>query len=79
MRTDTRMDMNPYKLRAIVDMIRRQGPLPRRNYAEILSPDDLLVRFDLKGKLDAEEESVVKRELALLAEAERFMEFVAYK
>jgi len=80
MRTDiTGYEVNPYKLRAIMDMVRRQGPLPRDQFDQILSPDDLLVWFGLTGKLDFGEEIAVKRELALMSDAEIFMELLGCK
>ena len=76
MKTGTSMGMNPYKLRAILDMIRKQGPLPKDQFDRILGPDDLLVWFDLKGRLDSGEEIIIKRELVLMTEAEVFMELL---
>ena len=75
----TGFEINPYKLRSILDMIRRQGPLPRDQFDQILSPDDLLVWFGLRGKLDFGEEMAVKRELALMSDAEIFMELLGCK
>lgn len=66
--------MNPYKLRAILGMIQAKGKLPRDRWGEVLSPDDLLVWFELDGRLSLDEEEIVKHELTLLAEAETFMD-----
>ena len=66
--------MNPYKLRAILDMIRGQGRLPTDEWGQVLSPDDLLVWFGLADRLDAGERLVLRDELALMAEAEMFMD-----
>ena len=66
--------MNIYKLRAIVDHVRRQGRLPTDRWGCVLNPDDLLVWFGLDGILDPEEQVEVKRELVALADAEAFMD-----
>ena len=66
--------MNLYKLRAIVDHVRRQGPLPRDQFGNVLRADDLLVWYELDGLLSDGERFVVKQELRALAEAELFME-----
>jgi hypothetical protein len=66
--------MNPYKLRAIVELVRRQGRLPADRWGCVLSPDDLLVWYGLNSDLSPEEQREVKRELAALAEAEGFVD-----
>lgn len=66
--------MNPYKMRSIIEMIRKQGRLPRDQWDELLNPDDLLVWFELQGQLSPEEERELKRELRMMAEAEAFMD-----
>ena len=66
--------MNPYKLRGLIDHVRRQGALPRDQFDEILSPDDLLVWFGLKDLLSLDEQRLVKEDLAALAVAEEFMD-----
>ena len=65
--------MNTYKLRLILDMIRKRGDLPRDRWGEILSPEDLLVWFELDDRLTADEQEDVKKELELMAEAQEFM------
>lgn len=75
----TGYEVNPYKLRAILEKVRSQGPLPRDQFGAILSPEDLLVWFGLRGKLDFGEEVAVKRELALMSDAELFMELLGCK
>ena len=66
--------MNPYKLRAILEMIRSQGRLPADEWGQVLNPDDLLVWFGLADRLDSGERLVLRDELALMAEAEMFMD-----
>ena len=66
--------MNRYKLGAILDFIRRQGKLPTDQWGEVLCPDDLLVWYGLNGRLNLGEEIILKEELALMAEAEAFMD-----
>lgn len=66
--------MNKYKLGAILELIRRQGKLPTDQWGEVLSPDDLIVWFGLDGQLSLEEEITLKGELALITEAETFMD-----
>ena len=71
--------MNPHKLRAILGMIQAKGKLPRDQWDEVFSPDDLLVWFDLDGRLSPDEEEIVKGELAMMAEAETFMDHLHCK
>lgn len=71
--------MNPYKLRAILEIVRGQGRLPTDQRDEVLSPDDLLVWFGLSGRLTPAEELIVKDELELMAEAEAFMDCLRCK
>lgn len=66
--------MNPHKLRAIVELVRRQGRLPTDQWGCVLSPDDMLVWFELKSDLSAEEQREVKRELAAMADAEALVD-----
>jgi len=74
-----RMNMNPHKLRAIVELVRKPGPLPRDQFGEILSVEDLLVWFGLAGTLSPEERMCVGRELAMMREAEAFVERLQMK
>jgi hypothetical protein len=62
--------MNPYKLRVIVEHVRRQGRLPADQFGQTLSAADLIVWFGLSTYLSPEEQRFVKRELEMLAEAE---------
>jgi len=66
--------MNPYKKQEILQHIRRQGRLPMDRFGNAMTPDDLLVWFDLESMLDAEEQNEIKRELAALADAEAFLD-----
>lgn len=66
--------MNPHKLRAIVEFVRRQGKLPTDRWGCVLGPDDLLVWFGLINNLSPGEQREVKRELAAIAEAEALMD-----
>ena len=66
--------MNIYKMRNIIDFIRKQGKLPTDPYGEILSPEDLLVWFELDGSLTRYEQITIKRELAAMTEAELAIE-----
>ena len=66
--------MHLYKMRNIIDFIRKQGKLPTDPYGEILSPEDLLVWFELDGSLSRYEQITIKRELAAMTEAELAIE-----
>jgi len=66
--------MNKYKMRNIVDFIRRQGKLPTDPFGQILPVDDLLAWFGLDEYLSRYEQSCVKQELAALAEAQLTVE-----
>lgn len=66
--------MNPYKKKEIIEHIRRRGRLPTDRFGNVLSPDDLLVLFDLDSILNAEEQNEVKRELEAMIDAEGFMD-----
>lgn len=66
--------MNGYKIRYILEFIRRKGGLPRDPMGDLLSPDDLLAWYGLDRDLTFEERAQLKRELAAMAEAELFIE-----
>ena len=66
--------MNRYKMRDIIEYIRRQGKLPTDPYGQILPVEDLLAWFGLDKCLSRYEQSCVKKELAALAEAELAVE-----
>jgi hypothetical protein len=62
--------MNPHKIRAIVEYIRRQGGLPTDEFGSIMAIDDVMVWFDLKQMLDGDEQRQMKAEIRLMAEAQ---------
>ena len=64
------MSVNLYKIRYVLDFIRRQGKLPTDEYGQILSANDLLVWFGLKECLNIEELSYIEEELVGMVEAE---------
>ena len=66
--------MNRYKMRDIVDFIRRQGKLPTDQFGQILPVDDLLAWFGLDEYLSPHEQRRIKQELAELAEAQLAVE-----
>ncbi len=66
--------MNIYKLREIIEMIRRQGRLPVDERGQILSVDDLMGWFGFNDCLSRAEQKCVKQELAAMVEAERVVE-----
>ena len=65
------MGVNLYKIRYILDFIRRQGPLPIDAYGQALSAHDVLVWFGLKDCLTPDELSYIEEELVGIIEAER--------
>lgn len=64
--------MNPYKKQEILQHIRRRGRLPTDRFGHVLSPDDLLIWFDLDSVLSFDEQVEVKHELMAMADAEAF-------
>jgi hypothetical protein len=66
--------MNQHKLRAIMEFVRRQGPLPTDQFGEILDAGALVAWFGLAGVLSSEERACVVRELAMLREAQALIE-----
>ncbi len=68
------MSVNLYKIRSIVDFIRRQGKLPADQYGNILSASDILAWFDLSKCLTPEELLYIEKEFAGLIEAELALE-----
>lgn len=66
--------MNPYKKQEILQHIRGQGRLPTDRFGNVMSPDDMLVWFDLASILNAEEQNEIKRELVALTDAESFLD-----
>ena len=66
--------MNGYKIRYILEFIRRKGRLPRDVMGNVLGPDDLLAWYGLAERLTQLEREYVKRELEAMVEAEMFIE-----
>ena len=66
--------MNIYKLRKIIDWIRRQGRLPTDEFGQILSIDDLMGWFGLNECLTRAEQLCIKKELKSMVEAELAVE-----
>jgi len=64
------MGVNLYKIRYVLDFIRRQGKLPTDEYGHILSARDLLGWFELKECLSTDELSYIEEELVGMIEAE---------
>jgi hypothetical protein len=65
---------NVYKLRKIVDWIRRQGKLPTDQFGQILPVDDLMGWFGLSDCLTLDEQLYIERELKGIVEAELAVE-----
>ena len=68
------MPVNLYKIRYVLDFIRRQGKLPADEYGQILSASDLLGWFELKECLSTDELSYIEEELVGMVEAEKAVE-----
>ena len=68
------MPVNLYKIRYVLDFIRRQGKLPADEYGQILSASDLLGWFELKECLSTDELSYIEEELVGMVEAEKVVE-----
>ena len=66
--------MNIYKLRKIIDLIRRQGKLPTDQFGQILPVDDLMGWFGLTESLNRTEQRCMKKEFAAMVEAELAVE-----
>jgi len=64
------MGVNLYKIRYVLDFIRRQGKLPTDQYGQILSASDLLAWFGLKECLNDDELSYIEQEFVGMIEAE---------
>jgi len=70
--------MNPYKKQGILEHIRRRGIMPTDRFGNVLSPEDLLVMFDLDSVLSAEEQNEVKRELRAIADAQELLDHLRF-
>jgi len=64
------MGVNLYKIRSILEFIRRQGRFPMDPYGQALSASDLLVWFGLKECLTVDELLYIEDELTGMIEAE---------
>ena len=62
--------MNLYKLRAIIDFIRKQGRLPADAFGNTVAVDEMLAWYGLNDVLSVDEQRVIKRELAAMADAQ---------
>ena len=68
--------MNWHKMRSVLELIRSQGDLPRDEWGNVLSEDDLLAWFGLDKELTFEEQMQVRKKLAKMAQAQAFMDRV---
>ncbi len=68
------MGVNLYKIRYVLEFIRRQGRLPTDQHGEVLSAHDMLAWFGLKDCLTKEELSYMEAELEGVTEADRAVE-----
>lgn len=66
--------MNGNNVRHAVGFVRSQGSLPRDSAGNVLDEEDLLVWFGLDKVLSRFEQMQVKKELAVMTEAEDFFE-----
>jgi len=64
------MTVNLYKIRYIVEFIRRQGKLPTDQYGQVLCASDLLAWFGLSECLTVDKLSYIEKELVGMIEAE---------
>ena len=68
------MGVNLYKIRYVLEFIRRQGRLPTDQHGQVLSAHDMLTWFGLGDCLTREELSYIEQELVGMIEAERAVE-----
>lgn len=68
------MGVNLYKIRYVLEFIRRQGRLPTDAYGQLLSARDMVAWFALKDCLTRDELSYIEEELVGLIEAEQAVE-----
>ena len=66
--------MNVYKVKSVIESIRRQGKLPKDPYGQLLSIDELIAWFGLNGYLTAGERRYIEKELTAMIEAELVMD-----
>lgn len=65
--------MNPYKLKAIVEFLRKESKGLSASHSELLRC------FRLDELLPLDEQAAVRRELAAIADAEMFMDSLRYR
>ena len=68
--------MNTYKLKDIMNYIRSFGKLPTDPYGQMLSVERMMEWFGLAESLTVSEQQKVEIELALMIEAELYIEKV---
>ena len=68
------MSINLYKIRGVLDFIRRQGKLPTDPFGQILSTDNILGWFNLRECLTLDEQAYIERELTGMIEAQNALE-----
>jgi hypothetical protein len=68
------MTVNLYKIRYIMEFIRRKGKLPVDQYGQVLCASDLLAWFGLSECLTVDELSYIENELVGMIEAELAVE-----
>jgi hypothetical protein len=68
------MGVNLYKVRYILEFIRRQGRLPTDAYGQLLPAREMVAWFGLRDCLTKEELSYMEAELEGVIEAERVVE-----
>ena len=68
--------MNTYKLKDIMSYIRSFGKLPTDAYGQMLSVERMMEWFGLAESLTVSEQQKVEIELALMIEAELYIEKV---
>jgi hypothetical protein len=66
--------MNKHKLRCITEYIKNSGKMPRDQWGDVLSVDELMVYFDLEDCLDKHEQAFMRIELASMVEADLFID-----
>ena len=64
--------MNWYKIHKVVNYIKKKG-LPTDPYGQLLSADEMVDWYDLRGQLNDKEIKQIKKELSALIDAELLM------
>ena len=68
------MSINLYKIRGVLDFIRRQGKLPTDQFGQVLSTDNILGWFNLRECLTLDEQAYIEKELTGMVEAQCALE-----